>query len=377
MNYVQKIYFSPVDVSHNLYRLALTFLDNVGDRRAKKLIAYCGGVEAFFAEPKKNLAKIPDFGKALVSQMDRDAALRMAEKELKFVEKSRIRLLFYLDKEYPKRLKHCEDGPILLYAKGEMSLNAEKTVSIIGTRNASDYGRRVTEQIVAGLVPHGALVVSGLAYGIDIIAHQAALKNGLQTVGVMGNSLDRVYPPVHQKTVEKMALNGGVLSEFPSGTKPDRENFPQRNRIVAGMADATIVVETALKGGSMITARLAGSYNRDVLAVPGRTEDPYSSGCNHLIKTNQAALMETMEDLEYLLGWDRNKKEKPVQKQMFVDVTEEEKPLLEILQTNGNAALDDLSLKLDLPVSKVSALLLELEFKGVVRSLPGKVYAMS
>ncbi len=362
-----------------LYQIALKNLDGIGSTRAKLLVSYCGGVKEVFETNKKDLAKIPKLGSLIVSNMNRDLALSRAEAEVEFVQNQGIKPLFYLDKEYPNRLKHCEDGPLLIYTKGNMQLNVVKVVSIVGTRNATSYGKDLVEQLITDLIPHDALIVSGLAHGIDIMAHREAHKNGLQTVGVLGNSLERIYPHQNRATAEKMLEHGGIISEFESGTKPDRKNFPQRNRIVAGMSDVTIVVESADKGGSLITARLAADYNRDVMAFPGPINAPFSKGCNWLIKTQQAHMIEGIKDLEYTLGWALDEKaEKPTQNQLFVDLTADEQRIFDILnKMDGRQdSLDNLSLNAEIPVSKASTLLLELEFKGVVKSLPGKTYRL-
>lgn len=360
------------------YQIALKKLEGIGPARAKALVSYCGGVEQVFKASKRHLSSIPGIGTVIASQLDVDKAYRLAEVEIRFVENNKIEPLFYLDSQYPQRLKHCDDGPILLYAKGQMNLNPNKSVSIVGTRSATDYGRKLVDRLIDGLKPHNALIVSGLAYGIDAMAHKSAMNCGLQTVGVMGNSLDRVYPHQHKSLSEKMLENGGVISEFEHGTKPDRENFPQRNRIVAGMSDVCVVVESAVKGGSMITARLAAGYNRDVMAFPGATDAPNSSGCNHLIKTQQAHLIEGIKDLEYIMGWEREEVGSvATQKQLFVELSQEEQKVYERLKESTKESLDNISLNAGLPVSKASTLLLELEFKGVVKSLPGKVYTLA
>lgn len=360
-----------------LHHIALKKLDGIGAARAKKLVSYCGGVREVFEVPRKKLLTIPGINHGIVRSMNFDDALRAAESEIRFLEKESIRPVSYLDKEYPKRLKHCDDGPLILYVRGDMRLNVPKVVSIVGTRNASEYGRKVCERLVDGLKAHDALIVSGLALGIDVIAHRAAMAADLQTAAVLGHSLDRIYPHQNKKVAQKMLAHGGLISEFESGTKPDRENFPMRNRIVAGMSDVTIVVETAVKGGSMITARLAAGYNRDVMAYPGPVDAIYSSGCNHLIKTNQAHMIEDMEDLEYLMGWERDAgKESTPQKQLFVELNEDERKVYSLLKDLPKETLDNLSLNSGFPVSKTSTLLLEMEFKGVVKSLPGKVYSL-
>lgn len=345
--------------------------------RAKKLVAYTGGLTQLFEASNKQLALIPGVGKEIVRQLNRDEALREAEKELRFVEKNQLETHFYLDKTYPHRLKHCEDGPILMYGAGKMDFDVSHVVGIVGTRECSEYGIRLTERLIESLAPFNPLIVSGLAYGIDTIAHRAAVQLGVQTVGVLGHSLDRIYPNTNKSLAEKMCEHGGLLSEFDSGTKPDRENFPQRNRIVAGMCDVIVVVETAVRGGSMITAKLASGYNRDVMAFPGPVGARLSSGCNHLIKTNQAALIESADDLIYQMGWQVSQNTKPTQKQLFVDLNEEEQILVKALEHKQKDSLDNLSLACSWPISKTSTTLLELEFKGVVKSLPGKTYALA
>ena len=359
------------------YQIALKKLNGVGAHKAKRLVSFAGGVKELFELPDKKLSLIPGFSSTVIRKLERDEALRQAELELKFIEKRKINTIFYLDKDYPNRLKYCDDGPLLLYVKGEMDLNKQHVVSIVGTREFTDYGMRLTERLVEALEPYDPLIVSGLAYGIDTIAHRSAVQVNLQTVGVLGNSLDRIYPNTNKTLAEKMLDHGGLLSEFESGTKPDRMNFPQRNRIVAGMADVTVVVESGVKGGSMITAKLAVGYNRDVAAFPGPIDAPFSAGCNYLIKTNQAALIENCNDLIYLMGWQKTESPKVTQKQLFVDLDPEEMKVIEVFRDNEKQSLDGLSLKCDWTVSKMSTLLLELEFKGLIKSLPGKMYVLA
>lgn len=371
-------YFRKLAMDENLqYQIALKKLGGVGVNRAKKLVSFAGGVKELFELSDKKLALIPGITKGLINRLERSEALRQAEQELKFIEKRQLKTIFYLDDAYPNRLKYCDDGPILLYTLGAMQLNKPHVVSIVGTRDFTDYGLKITERLVEALKPYDPLIVSGLAYGIDTIAHRSAVQHGLQTVGVLGNSLDRIYPDTNESLARKMIEHGGLLSEFESGTKPDRTNFPQRNRIVAGMADVTIVIESGVKGGSMITARQAASYNRDVAAFPGPIDAPFSAGCNYLIKTNQAALIENCDDLIYLMGWQLEEKKMAAQKQLFVDLNPEEMVMMAAFKDNQKQSLDGLSLKCDWAVSKTSSLLLELEFKGLIKSLPGKMYALT
>jgi DNA processing protein len=360
------------------YKVALTLIHNIGDVRAKNLVSYCGSVEAVFKEKRANLEKVPGIGTVYAKAVFEQNVFKRAEEEMKFIEKNGITPVFYLDATYPKRLSHCEDSPVLLYLKGNTDLNNEKIISIVGTREATDYGRELCEKLVADLAVFNPLIVSGLAYGIDIYAHKAALDNGIQTVGVFAHGLDKVYPAVHKSIAERMMLQGGLLTDFTSKTKPDRENFPRRNRIVAGIADATIVVESKKDGGSLITADIANSYNRDVFAFPGKVGDDTSEGCNNIIKQNKAALIQSAADIIYIMGWESIKKENaPVQKQLFVELKPEEETLVNILKNKNTLNVDDICLMAKMPMSKVSSLLLTLEFSGIVRSLPGKMYKLN
>src|SRR5215217_203962 len=265
------IYFAfALTTMSQLHQIALTFLNNIGPASAKALMSYFGEAESIFKVPAKKLLKVPGIGEKTVASLNFDDALRKAEAEMRFIEKQGIDVLFYTDAEYPKRLKNCVDSPVLLYNKGKANLNNARVVSIVGTRNITEYGRDLCKQLVEELRQYDVLIVSGLALGVDVAAHKECLKHSVPTVGVVGHGLDRLYPSANSSTADKMLENGGLLSEYPSGTKPDRENFPQRNRIVAGMADVTVVIEAGIKGGALITAEIANSYNRDVFAFPGR-----------------------------------------------------------------------------------------------------------
>jgi len=359
------------------YKIGISLIEGIGAVTAKKLIAYCGGAEAVFNEKKGALLKIPDIGSATANAIISQEVLTKSECEIDFINKYRIEPLFYLDEEYPNRLKYCADSPIMLYCKGQMNLNNAKVVSIIGTRKASEYGKKACQEIVEALVEHNVLIVSGLAYGIDICAHRAAVKYNIPTVGIVAHGLDRIYPGLHKSTAEKMCENGGVVTEFLSYTNPDRENFPKRNRIIAGLADATIVIESARRGGALITAEIANSYNRDVFAVPGRLTDSHSEGCNWLIKINKASLLESVKDIEYLMGWEiAESKSTHQQKKMFVNLAPEERVIVELL-SEGTTGIDLICLKSQMATSKVAAALLNLEFSGLVKCLPGKVYQLN
>jgi DNA processing protein len=360
-----------------LYKIALTLLPGIGDVMGKKLVTYCGGPEAVFRDKKRQLEKIPGLGPTLIHSILNHDVFARAEEEIAHIEKHGIIPLFYLDKAYPKRLQHCADSPLMLYYKGNADLNAPFVVGVVGTRNATEYGRQMCDHLVEGLRNHQMLIVSGLAYGIDTAAHRAAVKHALPTVGVLGHGLDRIYPYANKSLSEKMLLNGGLLTEFMVGTIPDRENFPRRNRIVAGMVDALVVVESGLKGGALITADIALSYNRDVFAFPGRVNDPFSEGCNHLIRTNKAALIRNAEDLLYSMGWDNNVKIQAAQTRLFRDFSQDEQLLLDCFNGEKECGIDDIMLRSKFPASRLAGLLLGLEFDGVVTALPGKRYRIN
>jgi DNA processing protein len=362
-----------------LHQVALTFIKNVGPALSRSLLAYFGDAEGIFNAPRAKWMKVPGIGEKTVEQMDLGAALNKAAAELKFIERNNVDVIFFTDNRYPKRLKNCNDSPILLYSKGNADLNSQHIISIVGTRNATEYGRQLCRQLVEELQPYNVLIVNGLALGIDVAAHKECVKLNIPTLGVLGHGLDRMYPSQNRSTAEKMLENGGLITEYPSGTIPDRENFPQRNRIVAGIADATIVVEASLKGGALITAEIANSYNRDVFAFPGRVGDDFSEGCNFLIRNNKAALLTCAGDLAYSLGWERADNPKPVVEQLLlpIDLSTEELLIFEILrQQKTPLAIDDLTIKTNMATSKLAMNLLNLEMQGYIRSLPGKTYCI-
>ena len=362
-------------MSELLYRIAITKIPKVGAVTAKNLIGYCGSAEAVFKARKKELVKIPGVGESVADCILHQDVLAWAEGERQFLEKYEIQALFHTDKAYPQRLKHLHDAPLMLYYKGTAELNVERTIAIVGTRGPSSHGKAICEELVEGLKKYNPLIVSGLAYGIDVAAHRKCVELGMANIGVLGNGLRSVYPKDHRQVAMKMCENGGLITEFPSDTQPERENFPMRNRIIAGMSDAVIVVESGKRGGSIITTELANAYNRDVFAVPGRPSDKHAAGCNHLIRTNKAALIETAEDVAYLMRWDEGGVVKPgVQCQLFVDLEEGERVVYEILKQSDETVIDWIITQTGLPPGEISSLLLMLEFKGMVRSLPGKRY---
>ena len=362
-----------------LYQLALTLVPNIGDVQSKILVHHFGTAEAIFKAKRPELEKLEGIGTVRAASIKQFNDFAAAEKELEFIEKYKIKPLFLTDAAYPQRLLNCYDSPTLLFYKGEADLNAAKTVAIVGTRSYTEYGKQFTEKLVKELAPQNIVVISGLAYGIDAIAHKSALKNSLPTIGVVGHGLDKIYPAENTHLAKDMLKeNGGLLTEFFSGTKPDKHNFPLRNRIVAGMSDATVVIETNVKGGSMITAKLADAYNRDVFAVPGRTTDKTSSGCNHLIKYQKAQLLTDAEDLLDVMGWKEKKAKGRTQKQkeLFIELTAEEKQIVQLLQEKETVHIDEINIRSGLSSSAAAAAILNLELQNVVAALPGKMYQL-
>jgi len=365
------------------YKIGITLVKGIGSNLAKNLIAYIGSVEGVFKEKQQNLAKIPGIGEAVSKQiasenMSHDA-LNRAEKEIEFITKNNIQTYYYTDRDYPFRLKECPDSPLLIYSKGNCNLNNGKFVGIVGTRNATEAGKENCKKLIADLsnaLPN-AIIVSGLAYGVDICAHKTALDVGLPTIGVIGHGLDRIYPDVHRPTAVKMVQEGALLTEYLSQTNPDKQNFVQRNRIIAGLSDAIVVVESGIKGGALITAEIANDYNRDVFAFPGRVTDEWSKGCNALIKNNKASLIESADDILRFMSWEKQDiNAKPnVQTALFRDLSNEEQGIVSILRQNQEGIqFNELAIQLEKPISKISSLLLEMEFKGLVRCFPGNLY---
>lgn len=361
-----------------LSRIALRLIPGIGDRLYKILIANCGSASAVFAEKGRALHRIPGIGSSSVRNIVDGKPFSRAEEEIAFMDKHSVSAWFYLDEAYPHRLKWCDDGPVILYNKGRVQLGRKPLLAMVGTRNATTYGLRFCEQFISELIPYSPAVVSGLAYGIDIKCHRAAMDNNLTTLAVLGHGLDRIYPSVHSRDAFRMMEQGGLVTEFMSGTKPDRENFPRRNRIVAGMCDAVLVVEAARKGGALLTAELANSYNREVFALPGRIGDTFSEGCNYLIRTNKASLISSVKDLEYLLNWEKKEGTDAGQQKLNFDLTGEEKNILEWLRNKpGPAEISGICQVLDKPVNQVLQLLMGLELKGLVTALPGKSYQLT
>lgn len=368
-----------MDTNKLRYAIALSNLKGVGAIKAKNMLAYAGGYKELFDLSKINLGKIPGIGTVLAhtiyNQLNSNEVFEKADLEIKFIEEHDIKALIYKTDDYPVNLAQCEDGPIVLYTKGNVDFNKRKIISVVGTRKITEYGKDVCKQMLEGLVDQDVLIISGLAYGVDSYAHQICVDLEIPTVGILAHGLDRLYPSVNKKLAKKMCDNGGVATEFLSGTNPDRENFPKRNRIIAGLADATLVIESAKKGGSLITAEIANSYSRDVFAVPGKIGDAYSEGCNYLIKTNKAHLVNSVADLNYIMGWDVQKSNpKTVQKELFLDLSDDENKIKEAFNTQDLLSIDKINELVDLSSSSVAITLLELEFRGAIKSLPGKIY---
>jgi DNA processing protein len=362
-----------------LYQIALTLISNIGPVQAKILLQHCNAEEVFHAK-KSFLEKIEGIGPARATSITSFKDFSKAEEEIKFIEKYKIKPLFLTDKDYPKRLLNCYDSPTILFYKGDADLNSAKIIAIIGTRSHTDYGKQVTEKLVKELAAQNVIIISGLAYGIDAIAHKASVKNGLPTIGVLAHGLDQIYPSEHAGLAKDMIKQGGgLLTEFRSNSKPDKHNFPTRNRIVAGMSDATIVIETGIKGGSMITAELANGYNKDVFALPGKVTDSKSTGCNYLIKNNKAMLLTDAEEIIQVMGWEEKSRKSGVrsQKQLFIELTSEEKMVISILNEKESVNIDEINMKSGLSSSAVAAAVLNLELQNVILSLPGKLYKLA
>jgi DNA processing protein len=357
------------------YQIALGLIPNIGDIHAKALINHFGNAEAIFSARKKELEGLEGIGTIRAASIKSFHDFGKAEEEIQFIKKYKITPLFITDKNYPQRLLNCYDSPSMLYYKGNTDLNSSKIIAIVGTRNNNEYGKNICEKLIEELAGEEVIVVSGLAFGIDSIAHKAAIKNEMKTIGVLAHGLDRVYPSQNSALAKQMITNGGLLTEFRSLTKPDRQNFPSRNRIVAGISDAVIVIETGIKGGSLITAELGNSYNKDVFAFPGRVNDTKSEGCNFLIKNNKAALITSAKDVIENMGWKKkNVTNAKKQRELFIELTADEKTVIGILQSQEQVHIDELYFKSKLNSSAVASALLMLEMQGVIASLPGKIY---
>ncbi|MEY2869305.1 MAG: hypothetical protein RIR01_1788 [Bacteroidota bacterium] len=363
-----------MEASELFYTLALLKVEGVGDIMAKKLMNHCGSAEAVFKTKTQQLAAIDGVGTMLLKNLKDQSVFDKANKELEFIQNNSINVSYFQNDNYPDKLKHCVDAPVLLFTAGNIDLKNRKIISIVGTRQITSYGTEFCKKLIEDLTPLNPVIVSGFAYGVDIVAHQLAMENNLQTIGVLAHGLNQIYPKNHKKYMAKMEQNGGFMTEFWSSSNPDKENFVKRNRIVAGMAEATIVIESAERGGSLITANMANDYNRDVFAVPGRTTDKYSTGCNNLIKTQKANVLTSAADLVYMLNWDIKEEPKAVQKQLFVSLDNDEQKIYDYLLKSGKELMDIIALECEFPIYRISALLLNMVLKGVIRPLPGKLF---
>lgn len=362
-----------------MHKIALGLIPRIGDINARKLVSYFGSVEAIFHEPYRDLIKIPGIGTGIARYISDRSYLDSAEREAEYVSKNNIRTFFYLDNDYPFRLRQCDDSPVVFFFKGNCNLDSAKILSVVGTRNATARGKELCVKIIEGLAAGhpDMIIVSGLAYGIDIASHKAAFANNLQTIGVLAHGFKTIYPAIHASTAKVMVNKGGLLTDFLSDALPERNNFLKRNRIIAGLSDATLVIESGIKGGALITADIANSYNRDVFPVPGRPDDQWSAGCNNLIRNNKASLAECSDDIEYFLSWKPEKSKPVIQRTLFSDLDDTEKSIYELISKQGEMTIDTICRSLDIPVYKLSSLLLQMEFKGLLKCSPGNLYRIS
>jgi DNA processing protein len=354
--------------------LRLQKTKDIGDILAKKLIVTTGDVEQVFQEKASTLQKINGVGVHLIKQLLDASNLKAAENELDYILKNKIAYSYFLNDDYPNNLLHCIDAPILFFRDGNIDFSNERIISIVGTRNMSSYGRGFCKELIQDLKEHNPIIVSGFAYGVDICAHKEAIKNNLQTIAVLAHGFEQTYPKNHKKYIHQVNKKGGFITEFWHDENPLRENFLKRNRIVAGLSKATIIIESAEKGGSLVTADIANSYNRDVFAVPGRTSDLFSRGCNNLIKKNKAALLTSSEDIIKMFNWDLPIVTKTKQQKLFVSLTEVEQKIYDYLFKNGKQLLDVIALDCNIPTHQLSSILIQLELKGIIKPLPGKMF---
>ncbi len=355
--------------------LQLQKATGVGDILAKRLIAAVGDVQQIFKEKKASLQKINGIGSHVLKHLFDKKLQLAAEKEIAYIKKNNVKCTYFLEDAYPQNLIHCIDGPILLFQDGNIDMSNQRIISIVGTRNMTSYGRDFCNQFIEEIAQYNPIIVSGFAYGVDICAHKVAVKNNLQTIAVLAHGFDQIYPKIHKKYIHQVNENGGFFTEFWHDENPLRENFLKRNRIVAGISKATIIIESAQKGGSLVTSDIANSYNRDVFSLPGRITDLYSKGCNNLIKNNQAHLLTAAKDVAQMLNWDIEPTSKePVQQTLFVNLTKDEQKIHDYLYQKGKQVLDVIALDCAIPTYTLAPLLLQMELKGVIKPLPGKLF---
>jgi len=367
-----------MDHSELVYIIGLSMIPGIGSITARKLINSIGTARGVFHEKRSTIRKIPGIGEFVAARISENNLLDKAEEEIKYIERNNIKAISFRDKGYPEKLNQCPDGPVIIYMKGNVDFNTGKFISIVGTRTPTSYGIDITKKFIGEFAQrnHKPVIISGLAYGIDVCAHKAALSNHFQTVAVLGHGMKYIYPAVHDSFSKKIVENGALITDFPSYEKPERNNFIKRNRIIAGISDATVIIESGVKGGALITADLAYSYDRDVFAVPGRVGDTYSSGTNLLIKRNIASLAESCEDIEYLMGWDSKGQNTAIQPELFNELPEEEQMLLNLIAKEEKIEFDLLCIRTGMPVNKLSAHLLNLEFGGLIETAPGNIYTL-
>ncbi|MGN6645379.1 MAG: DNA-processing protein DprA [Cytophaga sp.] len=363
-------------MQEKIYQVAVGLIPGVGAATTKTLISYCGSAEQIFKTPKGKLKNIPGIGDVTVENIQNKSVLEEAESIVKRAEKLDTQLLFYTDADYPSRLKQIPDAPTLIYYKGSVHVNPAKSIAIVGTRKATEYGKSVVRKLLEDLAFYKPVIISGLAYGIDIQAHRDALELGLETIGVMANGTNIIYPSVHKNTAFKMIEQGGLMSEYTFDSVAEPMRFPARNRIIAGMADITLVIEATQTGGALITADIANSYNREVMAVPGRITDATSEGCNNLIKQNKAHTLTSATDLIELLNWDIVPSQTTNKQLILTDLDDDELSIYAVLTDNQDIHIDELSWKSQLSMHKISSVLLQMEFKGIIKALPGKKFAL-
>jgi DNA processing protein len=364
-----------VSIDEKFYSISLTFAGRIGPVTARKLISHFEHPEHVFRESKKNLLKLGLMSASAVQSLFNKDIFDKAEKEIAFTEKYAVDILCLNDEAYPFRLRNCPDAPVVLYKKGNASLNPLKSISVVGTRKSTGYGKDTTAALIKSLQGESLQVVSGLAFGIDTEAHKASLNAQLETIAVLGTGLNMIYPAENRPLAKRICEHGALLTEFTTQIPPEKENFPRRNRIIAGMSDAVIVIETGKRGGALITAELGISYNRDVFAIPGKIGDTYSDGCNWLIKTNKAGLITSAEDLYYCMNWEMpGKKKTGIQATMAL--TREEEIISRLLLEHNDCSIDFLCNSTGFSFSQTAGILLNLEMSGIVRSLPGKMYRL-
>ena len=360
-----------------LHRIALTKISNIGPILTRNLIQHFHSANNVFDASVKELLKVPGINLQLAKSILAKITFEQAEKELIFLNQNNINCIFFNDKNYPERLKHIHGAPVILYSKGDLNLDHPRNVSIVGTRKYTPIGKKNTEDLVEGLKKYNVQIISGLAYGIDFLAHSKAVEQNIPTIGVLGHGLSMIYPYDHKALANSMLENGGLLTEFSFNTGINKDQFPMRNRIVAGLSDALIVIESAVKGGSIITAEYANNFNKDVFAIPGRIQDKHSGGCNRLIKLNKAHLLEKPEDIGYIMGWDKQDKGIGVQQNLFNDLSKEDERVIQSIKKYGESSFDRLSYDTEIQNSELASLLLSLEFKGIIKSLPGKRFILN